>query len=37
MKILDILAPDAIIPALQATTKSEALHELATLLATLHP
>src|SRR6185369_3844153 len=37
MKILDILAPDAIIPAMRATTKSEALHELATLLATLHP
>lgn len=37
MKILDILAPNAIIPAMRATTKSEALHELAALLATLHP
>ena len=37
MKILDILAPDAIIPAMRATTKSDALHELAALLATLHP
>ena len=37
MKILDILAPEAIIPALRATTKSEALQELATRLATLHP
>lgn len=37
MKILDILAPDAIIPAMRATTKSEALQELASMLATLHP
>jgi PTS system nitrogen regulatory IIA component len=37
MKILDILAPDAIIPAMRATTKSEALQELAALLARLHP
>jgi PTS system nitrogen regulatory IIA component len=37
MKILDILAPDAIIPAMRATTKSDALKEIATLLATLHP
>lgn len=37
MKILDILAPTAIIPAMRATTKSEALQELASLLATLHP
>lgn len=37
MKILDILASDAIIPALRATTKSEALQELAGLLARLHP
>jgi PTS system nitrogen regulatory IIA component len=37
MKILDILAPDAILPAMRATTKSEALHELAALLAKLHP
>lgn len=37
MKILDILAPEAIVPALKATTKPDALRELATLLATLHP
>jgi nitrogen PTS system EIIA component len=37
MKILDILAPEAIIPAMRATTKSEALDELASVLATLHP
>ena len=37
MKILDILAPEAIIPEMQATTKAEALQELATLLARLHP
>jgi PTS system nitrogen regulatory IIA component len=37
MKILDILAPEAIVPAMRAATKGEALHELATLLATLHP
>lgn len=37
MKILDILAPEAIIPALQATTKAATLQELAALLATLHP
>ena len=37
MKILDILAPDALIPAMRATTKSEALQELAGLLARLHP
>jgi len=37
MKILDILAPSAILPAMRATTKSEALQELAGLLATLHP
>ncbi len=37
MKILDILAPDAILPAMRATTKSQALHELAALLAKLHP
>ncbi len=37
MKILDILAPNAIIPAMRATTKSEALQELASLLASLHP
>lgn len=37
MKILDILAPDAIIPDMQATSKPEALQELASILATLHP
>jgi PTS system nitrogen regulatory IIA component len=37
MKILDILAPDAILPAMRATTKSEGLNELAALLAKLHP
>ena len=37
MKILEILAPEAIAPAMRATTKAEALQELATLLATLHP
>ena len=37
MKILDILAPSAIIPAMRATTKSEALQELASLLSNLHP
>jgi PTS system nitrogen regulatory IIA component len=37
MKILDILAPEAVIPDLRATAKSDALQEIATLLATLHP
>lgn len=37
MKILDILAPQAIVPEMRARTKAEALQELATLLATLHP
>lgn len=37
MKILDILAPEAIIPAMRATTKGDALQELAKLLANLHP
>src|SRR5690349_10132022 len=37
MKILDILSPAAIIPALSATTKAEALQELAALLARQHP
>jgi PTS system nitrogen regulatory IIA component len=37
MKILDILAPEAIIPVMRATTKPQALQELATQLATLHP
>ncbi|MEO6029178.1 MAG: PTS sugar transporter subunit IIA [Candidatus Binatia bacterium] len=37
MKILDILAPEAIIPALRATTKNDTLQEIASMLATLHP
>jgi PTS system nitrogen regulatory IIA component len=37
MKILDILAPAAIVPEMRAGAKAEALQELATLLATLHP
>ena len=37
MKILDILAPEAIIPAMRATSKAEALQELAGQLAKLHP
>ena len=37
MKILDILAPEAIVPEMRAKAKVEALQELATLLATLHP
>ena len=37
MKILDILAPEAIVPEMRARAKAEALQELATLLATLHP
>lgn len=37
MKILDILAPEAIVPAMRATTKAAALQELAGLLAALHP
>ena len=37
MKILDILAPQAIVPEMRARAKAEALQELATLLATLHP
>lgn len=37
MKILDILAPEAIIPALRATTKNDTLQEIATMLATFHP
>jgi PTS system nitrogen regulatory IIA component len=37
MKILDILAPEAIIPALRAATKSDALQEIAGLLSRLHP
>jgi PTS system nitrogen regulatory IIA component len=37
MKILDILAPEAIVPEMRAMAKADALQELATLLATLHP
>jgi len=37
MKILDILAPEAILPAMRATTKGEALQELASHVARLHP
>jgi PTS system nitrogen regulatory IIA component len=37
MKILDILDPAAIIPEMRATTKPEALHELARVLTSLHP
>ncbi|MCC6847819.1 MAG: PTS sugar transporter subunit IIA [Deltaproteobacteria bacterium] len=37
MKIIDILAPAAILPAMKATTKRDALQELASLLASLHP
>jgi PTS system nitrogen regulatory IIA component len=36
MKILDILSPGAIEPDMQATTKPEALRELATILAAQH-
>ena len=37
MKILDILAPDAIIADMRATAKPAALQELASLLASRHP
>jgi PTS system nitrogen regulatory IIA component len=37
MKILDILAPDAVVPEMRAATKAEALTELADRLADLHP
>ena len=37
MKILDILAPDAIVAEMSATTKPAALQELAALLAARHP
>jgi PTS system nitrogen regulatory IIA component len=37
MKILDILAPEAVVPDLRATSKREALEELAGVLAALHP
>jgi PTS system nitrogen regulatory IIA component len=37
MKILDILTPEAIVPAMRATSKAEALDELASALVALHP
>jgi PTS system nitrogen regulatory IIA component len=37
MKVLDILAPDAIVPEMRATTKPEAIEELAGAVASLHP
>jgi PTS system nitrogen regulatory IIA component len=37
MKILDILDPGAIVPEMRATSKPEALQELAAALAKLHP
>jgi PTS system nitrogen regulatory IIA component len=37
MKILDILAPEAVVPEMQAATKPQALTELAGRLAALHP
>ena len=37
MKILDILVPEAIVPEMRASSKSEALEELAGALAALHP
>jgi nitrogen PTS system EIIA component len=37
MKILDILAPEAVVPEMRATTKPEALKELADRLAAMHP
>ena len=37
MKILDILDPAVIVPEMRATTKPEALHELAATLASRHP
>ena len=37
MKVLDILDPAAIVPEMRATSKPEALGELAAVLATLHP
>jgi nitrogen PTS system EIIA component len=36
MKILDILVPEAIVPVMRATSKAEALEELASVLASLH-
>lgn len=37
MKILDILVTEAIVPEMRAMAKADALQELATTLATLHP
>ncbi|MBI3768875.1 MAG: PTS sugar transporter subunit IIA [Deltaproteobacteria bacterium] len=37
MKILDILDPEAIVPEMRATSKPEALQELAAALAKVHP
>ncbi len=37
MKIVDILAPEAIVPEMRATSKLEAIEELARALAGLHP
>ena len=37
MKILDILEPEAIVPEMRATSKREALQELAGVLAARHP
>jgi len=37
MKVLDILDPAAIVPEMRATSKPEALQELAAVLGTLHP
>jgi PTS system nitrogen regulatory IIA component len=37
MKIIDILDPAAIVPEMRAASKPEALHELAAVLAELHP
>jgi PTS system nitrogen regulatory IIA component len=37
MKILDILAPDAVLPEMRAASKVEALTELADVVARLHP
>ncbi len=37
MKILDILTPEAIVPEMQAGSKTTAIEELASLVASLHP
>ena len=37
MKLVEILKPEAVIPDLRATTKADALHELASTLARVHP